>query len=88
MAALTVRISARALGQLYGMLDFIALDNPEAADRISRQAEQALERLRTYPDLGPVVFENLPHREIKVYPLRIIIKREGRTLWVVAVVRV
>ena len=87
MAPLTLRLSSRALEQLYGILDYIALDNPEAADRVAAKVERSLEKVRSYPELGAQVFPGLPHREVKPYPCGILYHRREATVWIVAVLR-
>ena len=87
MAPLKIRFSKRALDQLYAILDFIALDNPDAAERIAERAEELVAQISTFPELEPKVFPTLPHRELKPYPLRIIYHTNGGTIWVVAVLR-
>ena len=87
MAPLKIRFSKRALDQLYAILDFIALDNPDAAERIAERAEELVAQISTFPELEPKVFPTLPHRELKPYPLRIIYHTKGGTIWVVAVLR-
>ena len=88
MAPLNLRFSRRAEQQLGHILDFIAMDNPEAADRIVTHLERLLEKVQDFPDLGQQVFPNLPNREVIAYPCRIIYCRRGETLWVAAVLRV
>ena len=87
MAPLKIRFSRRALDQLYAILDYIALDNPEAADHVAEHAESLIAQAAKFPELGRQVFPTLPHRELKPYPLRIIYHTKGGTVWVVAVLR-
>ena len=88
MAPLKLRFSRRAEQQLGNILDFIAMENPEAADKIATHVESLLEKVQFFPELGPQIFPNLPHREIVAYPCRILYCRRGETLWVAAVLRV
>ena len=87
MAALSLRFSHRAERQLGDILDFIALDHPEAADKVAAHVERLMEKLFRFPDLGRQVFPNLPHREVVAYPCRVIYHQRGAVLWVVAVLR-
>ena len=87
MAPLTLRLASRALDQLYGILDYIALDNPEAAERVAAKVERSLDKFRSFPELGAQVFPGLPHREVNPYPCRIIYHRREDTVWIVAVMR-
>jgi toxin ParE1/3/4 len=88
MAALSLRFGRRAERQLGDILDSIALDNPDAADRVVAHVEELLEKLLWFPELGTQIFPNLPHREVTAYPCRLIYRRRETTLWVVAVLRV
>lgn len=88
MAPLNLRFTRRAERQLGDILDFIGLDNPDAAEQIAAHVETLLEQLRRFPEMGRQVFPNLPHREVTAYPCRILHCQRGRTLWVVAVLRV
>ena len=88
MATLNLRFAPRARRQLNDILQFIALDNLEAAARIATHVEQLMEHTRRFPEMGRVVFEGLPHREVTAYPCRIVYRRTVDTIWVVAVLRV
>jgi plasmid stabilization system protein ParE len=88
MASLSLRFARRAERQLGDILDYIALDNPDAASKVAVHVETLLEKLLSFPELGPQVFPNLPHREVKAYPCRLIYRQREQVLWVVAVLRV
>jgi len=88
MATLKTRFAPRARRQLNDILQFIALDNPDAASQIARHVEQLLDHALSYPEMGKTVFEGLPHRELIAYPCRIIYRCSTDTIWVVAVLRV
>ena len=88
MAALSLRFAPRARHQLNDILQFIAMDNPDAASRIASHVEKLMEHTRSYPEMGRVVFEGLPHREVTAYPCRVIYRHAGTAIWVVAVLRV
>ena len=88
MEALSLRFAPRALRQLTDILQFVALDNPDAASRIAGHVEKLMEHTRQFPEMGRVVFDGLPHREVTAYPCRIIYRQAGSAIWVVAVLRV
>jgi len=88
MATLNLRFAPRARRQLNDILQFIALDNPDAAARIAIHVEQLMEHTRSFPEMGRVVFEGLPHREVTAYPCRIIYRHSTEIIWVVAVLRI
>jgi plasmid stabilization system protein ParE len=88
MAALKLRFAPHAQRQLNDILQFIAMDNPDAASRIASHMENLMEHTRAFPEMGRVVFEGLPHREVTAYPCRIIYRQAGAVIWVVAVLRV
>jgi len=88
MAPLSLRFGRRAERQLGDILDFVAMDNPDAAAKVAGHVEGLPEKLLAFPELGPQVFPNLPHRELTAYPCRLIYRRREQVLWVVAVLRV
>lgn len=88
MAQVTLRFARRAERQLGDILNYIALDNPDAADKIAAHVESLMEKLVKFPEMGPFVFDDLPHRQVTAYPCRIIYRRRDKILWVVAVLRV
>ena len=88
MATLTLRFAERAERQLDDILAYIAINNPDAADSIATHVEQILNHALNFPDMGRQVFSELPFREVKAYPCRIIYRRTNNILWVVAVLRV
>jgi plasmid stabilization system protein ParE len=88
MAALSLRFAPRARRQLNDILQFIALDNPDAAATVASHVEALLEPTRSFPDMGRVVLEGLPHREVTAYPCRIIYRHTETVVWIVAVLRI
>lgn len=78
-----------AVHDLDAILDYIALDNPRAANRLNRLLFARLRVLRDFPFLGSVPRElkKLPYRQLMVSPCRIFYKVEGRIIYVVAVMR-
>ena len=61
-------------------------DRP-AALKFRGRTEQALRSLLRYPASGRLIpeFPDLPFREVIVVPYRFFYRREGKTIWVVAV---
>jgi|GEM_PF-4642492 len=45
-------------------------------------------KVLTFPDMGRKTFEDLHYREVLAYPCRLIYRRIGKAIWVVAVLRV
>ena len=88
MAALSLRFAPRARHQLNYNLQFIAMDNPDAASRIAGHVEKLMKHTCSFPEMGRIVFEGLPHKEVPAYPCRIIYRQAGTMIWVVAVLRV
>src|SRR6185503_6103868 len=66
---------------------YIQQDNPRAALKFRRRAEQVLRRLLRYPDSGRLIpeFPDLPFREVVTPPYRFFYRPEGKVIWVVAV---
>lgn len=88
MEALSLRFAKRAELQLDGILRYIAVDNPEAAQKIAEHIEMSMAKALAFPDMGRRVFEDLPYREVQAYPCRLIYRRIEPIIWVVAVLRV
>ncbi len=88
MEALSLRFAKRAERQLDDILSYIALDNPDAAKKITEHIEILMAKVLAFPDMGRTVFEDLPYREVLAYPCRLIYRRIEPTIWVVAVLRV
>jgi len=82
-----VRFTPSARAEFMGVLDYIRRDDPAAARRFRKKAERALRKLVRYPDSGRRLpeFSDLPFREVVVSPYRFFYRKEGKTLWVVAV---
>ena len=73
--------------QFLSAVAYILQDDPAAASRFRKRSEQALRRLIRYPNSGRHIpeFPDLPFREVIVLPYRFFYRREGTTIWVVAV---
>jgi toxin ParE1/3/4 len=79
-----VKFTLSARGQFLDALEYIAKDNPLAAQRVRVRVEKALKRLTTFPNSGRRIpeFPELPHRELIVDPYRMFYRVEGNVLWV------
>ena len=82
-----VRFTPHARAEFLGALNYIRRDDPAAARRFRKKAERALRRLARYPDSGRRLPEcsDLPVREVIVSPYRFFYRKEGKTVWIVAV---
>ena len=90
MAALNLRLTLTASRRLDEILEFIAQDNPEAADRLSASTEAALERVAIFPASGRRIPEapERTERELVVPPcVRIFYRVEDKDLWVLFAMR-
>lgn len=78
-----------ALRELEAALDYIARDNPEAAEQLGRKVHAAVGRLAEYPDSGRVVPElgDPLLREVVRELFRVIYERGRSGVRVLAVVR-
>jgi len=88
METLSLRFARRAGRQVDEVLAFIALDNPDAVRKIVEHMEALMAKVAAFPDMGRVVFDGLPYREVTAYPCRLLYRRAGDAVWVVAVLRV
>jgi toxin ParE1/3/4 len=82
-----VRFTPSGRLQFLTLLAYVHGDNPDAARKLRRRAEQVLRRLARFPKSGRLIpeFPELPYREIVVPPYRIFYRTEGKTVWIVAV---
>jgi toxin ParE1/3/4 len=89
MARIEVRWTERALDELQGIGEYIALDNPEAASRVIKRVFTATDRLQNFPRSGKKIaeFPLLSHRELVVPPCRVFYRIDGSVAWIVHVVR-
>ncbi len=89
MAALKLRLTISASRRLDEILDFIAQDNPDAADKLSQRVEEGIERVLAFPGSGRRIPEapERREREVVVPPCRIFYRIEGETLWVLFAMR-
>jgi len=90
MAALKIHFTVTAIQTLDEILGFIAQDNPDAASKLSKRIEHAINRLASFPGSGRKIPEAPEHREreLVVSPaVRIFCRVEGDTLWVLYAMR-
>lgn len=84
---LALRFTPSGRRSFLDALAHIRRANPLAARAFRRKCERALRRLETFPASGRSIpeFPYLPYREVIVAPYRFFYRREGKTVWVVAV---
>lgn len=78
-----------ALGQLDAIAEYIALDNPGAANALVAEVFNQTDRLADFPQSGRVPPE-LPdsvYREVVVSPCRIFYREEGERVFILYVMR-
>jgi plasmid stabilization system protein ParE len=87
--ALRVLWTDRAKGHLRDILDFIALDNPDAARALARKVLGSVRRLAEFPRAGRRLPElaDAPFRERVVPPCRAIYQVRGNDLIILVVIR-
>ena len=78
-----------ALGYLNAIADYIAKNNPDAANRLVRRVFESVDLLERFPELGRRVPEmrKSGYREMIVSPCRVIYRLEGETVVVIFVIR-
>ncbi len=79
-----------ALSDLDTIADYIALDDPEAARRLVSRIFLHVEQLAEFPESGSIPGELRPmrrYRQIVEKPCRIFYRIEGKTIYIVHVVR-
>jgi len=84
-----VRIRFTPAGRLQFLtaVAYIRQDDPSAALRFRKRAEQALRRVGRFPLSGRVIpdFPDLPYREVLVGSYRLFFRTSKGSLWVVGV---
>jgi len=67
-----------ALADLDAIADYIALENPEAAQRLVRRDFKHVDQLQAHPNIGskPQEFHEWRYRQIVESPCRIIYRRD------------
>jgi plasmid stabilization system protein ParE len=83
-----VRFSLAALADLDEIVEYIAHDSPDAAERFVGRLRTATGRLRDFPQMGRIVPERSDPdlREVLFRDYRIVYKTHGPIVGVVAVV--
>lgn len=78
-----------ALNDLEGILEYIALDKPEAANVLARKIFERTERLEGYPNSGvkPKELKGTPYRRLVVGPILIYHRQEKNNVFIVHVSR-
>jgi addiction module RelE/StbE family toxin len=84
---LKIRFTPSAETELLSAAKYINNDNPEAALRFLKKADDLLHRLENHPLSGRTIpeFPGLPYRELLVLPYRFFYSIENKTIWIVAV---
>lgn len=78
-----------ALQDLDAIADYIALDNPEAAQSLVQRVFQHIEQLAKHPLSGPAIPElgRSRCRQIVEAPCRLFYRRDGKKVIILAVMR-
>ena len=80
-------LSPEALRDIQGIWDYIAIDSPDAADRVVDELFEAFEQLAARPGLGHTR-RDLTRRDVRFWPVRsyLVVYAEGHgTLQIVAI---
>ena len=82
-----IRFTPSAETELLSAVKYIKNDNPEAALKFLKKADDLLHRLENHPLSGRTIpeFPGLPYRELLVLPYRFFYSIENKTIWIVAV---
>ena len=78
-----------ALFDLDAIADYIALDNPAAAQRLVQRVFEHVEQLEAFPDSGskPPELKGWTYRQIVEPPCRVFYRHERHTVYIVHVMR-
>jgi len=78
-----------ALNDLDAIADYFALDKPEAARELVQRLFAHVEQLSTHPASGskPVELPGSRYRQLVESPCRVIYRHDGKTLYVLYVIR-
>ncbi len=84
---MSVRFTPSARSQFLAAIAYFKRDNPEAARRFRRRAEDVLRRLENFPDSGRVIpeFPELPYRDVIIAPYCFFYRKETDTVWIAGV---
>ena len=82
-----IRFTPSAETELLSAAKYIKNDNPGAALKFLKKADDLLHRLENHPLSGRTIpeFPELPYRELLVLPYRFFYSIENKTIWIVAV---
>jgi toxin ParE1/3/4 len=82
-----IRFANTARISLHTAINFIQQDNPTAAVNFLERVEKTLRRLEKFPESGRRIpeYPELPYRELLVLPYRLFYRKDGKTIFVVAV---
>ena len=80
-----------AFTSLEEIAEYIALDNPVAANKLISRILSETDRLADFPESGRIIPElaDLPYRELIINPCRVLYKHESitKTVYILNVVR-
>jgi toxin ParE1/3/4 len=78
-----------AITDLEVIAEYIALDNPDAANALVSKVFNIVDRLKLFPKSGsiPPEIRHLPYRQVVVPPCRIFYRVSGADIFVVFVLR-
>jgi toxin ParE1/3/4 len=78
-----------ALNELDAIADYIALDKPDAAERLVKKIFDAVAGLARFPEMGRRIpeFRSAPYRELVVNPCRIFYRKNDDRIFVIFVMR-
>jgi toxin ParE1/3/4 len=82
-----IRFANTARISLHTAINFIQQDNPAAAVNFLERVEKTLRRLEKFPESGRRIpeYPELPYRELLVLPYRLFYRKDGKTIFAVAV---
>ena len=78
-----------ALQDLDVIADYIALDNPVAAQRLVQKVFSSVEILQSFPKMGlcPPELANSPYRQLVIIPCRIFYRIEKNVVYILHAMR-
>jgi len=78
-----------ALNDLEGILEYIALDKPRAANALAEKVFERVDKLKKYPNSGtkPTELKGTPYRRLVVGPILIYHRQEENIVFIVHICR-
>ena len=78
-----------ALSDLDAIADYVALDNPAAAQKLVRRVFEHVDQLEPYPDSGskPPELKGWVYRQIVEPPCRVLYRYERQVVYILHVIR-